>query len=316
MKRLFAGLALVVLALLIVAAWIITRAPSRERLGEPAMTGQQGPGEPSVQPGRPEINLRVNGLAPKTEPFVLMQGEPLLVEFQLRHPDRHAKEPILLEPPTGSWAERAKILVTDGRGTPSAWRFVVTGKPSPGGLALQPAAVTTLVLRMEEGARAAVIPGSYRMIARLDLEDGRGFRGTVDSEAASVNVVAAPASPVGMALGRRQLLRVRDALLRGDVAAAEVAATEMQRAEPRRPEGFIGMALVEEAKGQRSRAIQSVELAISRVSGGDPDRVARGDKANPGGLMEPKQPPKAVPVEYFELLRRIERLPPVNPPKR
>jgi len=306
-KRLFAGLALVVVAALITLTIVIIRDTPAAGSGDAA----------AAQAGVPEISLRLNGFAPGTKPFVLTQGEPLLVEFQLRHPDRHAKEPILLEPPTGSWAERAKILVTDGRGTPSAWRFVVTGKPSPGGLALQPAAVSTLVLRMEEGARAAIIPGSYRLIARLDLEDSRGFRGTVDSEAASVNVVAAPASPVGMALGRRQLLRVRDALLRGDVAAAEVAATEMQRAEPRRPEGFIGMALVEEAKGQRSRAIQSVELAISRVSGGDPDEVARGgSKANPGGRIEPKQPPKAVPVEYFELLRRIERLPPVNPPKR
>lgn len=315
MKRLFAGLALVaVLAASAVAVLYIRRAPSPERPGDTTATRQQRPGEAAVQPGAPEIALRLNGLAPGTEPFVLTPGEPVLVEVQLRHPDRRAKEPIRLEPRTGSWAERVKIVVADGRGAASAWRFVVTGKPSAGGLALQPAAVTTLVLRMDQEARAAVVPGSYKVFARLDLGDGRGFRGTVDSEAANVIVVAASAAPVGAALGRRQLLRVRDALLRGDVAGAESAATEMQREEPRRPEGFIGMALVQEAKGERSRGILSVELAISRAMGAELEEPTREDsKAKLRPQTEPKQPPKPVPVEYYELLRRLERLPPGPP---
>jgi len=315
MRRLFAGLALVVLlAALAVAVLKIRRPASLERLGDTATTRQQRPGEIAVQAGAPEIALRVNGLAPGTEPFVLMAGEPVLVEVQLWHPDRRAKEPIRLEPPTGSWAERVKIVVTDGRGTASAWRFVITGKPSGGGLGLQPAAVTTLVLRMDQDARATVVPGSYKMFARLDLGDGRGFRGTVDSEAANVNVVAASGAPVGASLGRRQLIRVRDALLRGDVPGAEAAATEMQRADPRRPEGFIAMALVQEARGERSRAILSVNIAISRAMGGEEEELSPDDtKTKPQQSTLPKQPPKPVPVEYYELLRRLERLPPGPP---
>ena len=314
MKKLFAGLVVVVLlAALTVAVLKIRRAPSPTRSGDTAATRQQRPAEAAVPTSStPAIALRLNGLAPGTEPFVLTPGEPVLVEVQLRHPDRRAKEPIRLEPPTGSWAERAKIVVSDAGGAAVAWRFVVTGNPSAGGLALQPATVTTLVLRIDQDARAAVVPGSYKMIARLDLGDGRGFRGTVDSEAANVNVVAALAAPVGAALGRRQLIRVRDALLRGDVPAAETAATEMQRTEPRRPEGFIAMALVHEARGERSRAILSVEMAISRAMGGDElDELAQKDSATrPPQQTGPKQPPKPVPVEYYDLLRRLERLPP------
>ncbi len=123
------------------------------------------------------IALRLNGLAPGNAPFVLTPGEPILVEVQLRHPDRRAKDPIRLEPPSGSWSDRVKVIVTDARGAAGGWRFIVTGKPSAGGLALQPAAVTTLVLRMDKDARATVVPGSYKMLARLDLGDGRGFRG-------------------------------------------------------------------------------------------------------------------------------------------
>lgn len=312
MKRLLVGLALiVVLAALVVAALTIRRAPSPERPPDTAALRQQPSGGAPVQAAAaPAIALRLNGLAPRTEPFVLTPGEPVLVEVQLRHSDRRAKDPIRLEPPTGSWAERAKVIVTDGRGAVSAWKFVATGKPSAGGLALQPAAVTTLVLRMDQDARAAVVPGSYTMIAQLDLGDGRGFRGTVDSAAANVNVVALAQAPVGAALGRRQLLRVRDALLRGDVPAADTAASEMLRAEPRRPEGFIGMALVHEARGERSRAILSVDIAISRVMGGDVGALAPGaSNATPRPQIGQK-PPKPVPVEYYELLRRLENLPP------
>jgi len=283
MKKLFAGLALVVLG----AAFVV-----------------------AAQPGAPEISLRINGLAAGTEPFVLTAGEPVLVEIQLRHPDRRGKEPIRLEPLVGGWAERVKIVVTDGRGAASAWRFVVAGKPSAGGLALQPATVTTLVLRMDQDARVAVVPGSYRMIARLDLGDGRGFRGTVDSEMASVNVVAASTAPVGAVLGRRQLLRVRDALLRGDMPGADTAAGDMLRAEPRRPEGFIAMALVQEARGERSRAILSVNIAISRARGGEEEGLAQeGRMTAPQQPTGPKHPLKPVPVEYYELLRRLEDLP-------
>lgn len=313
MKRLFIGLALVVvLAALAVVVLKIRRAPSPARAGDSAVTRPQQPGEAAMQlTAAPAIALRLNGRSPGPEPFVLTPGEPMLVEVQLRHPDRHAKEPIHLEPPTGGWADRAKIVVTDVSGTASAWRFVVTGKPSPGGLALQPRAVTTLVLRMDQDARAVVVPGAYKMIARLDLGDGRGFRGTVDSAAAKINVVAAPAAQVGAALGRRQLLRVRDALLRGDVAGAETAAAEMQRAEPRRPEGFIGMALVHEARGERSRAILSVDIAISRAMGGEEEQLAQeGKMTKPQQPPGQRQPPKPVPVEYYEMLRRLEKLPP------
>jgi hypothetical protein len=316
MKRLLLGLALVtVLAFAAFAVLKLGRAPSPVTSGETPATRSQRPGEAAPRLAAPSVDLRVNGLPSGAAPFVLTLGEPVLVEVQLRHPDRRAKDPIRLEPPSGNWAERVKIVVTDAGGKAAEWPFVVTGRPSAGGLALQPSAVTTLVLRIDQGARSAVVPGSYRMSARLDLDDGRGFRGKVDSAPASVDVVAPQAPPVGAALGRRQLLRVRDALLRGDAAAADTSAMEMLRAEPRRPESFIALALVQEARGERSRAILSTETAISRVLDGlEPEPAPASGKPAPRQKAGPKQAtkpvPKPVPVEYVELLHRLERLPP------
>jgi hypothetical protein len=112
---------------------------------------------------------------------------------------------------------------------------------------------------------------------------------------------------VGAALGRRQLLRVQDALLRGDVPGAGASALEMVLAEPHRPEGFVALALVQEARGQRSRAILSAEIAISRALDGGETDPAGGTPA-PRKKVAPRQP-KPVPVEYHELLRRLERHP-------
>ena len=293
MKRLFPGLALVV----VIAAATAATSPSP-------------PAEPTAPfAAAPAIALRLNGRSPGAEAFELTPGEPVIVEVQLRHTDWNAKEPIRLEPSSGSWAGRVKIVVTAADGRIAAWPFAVTGKPSAGGLSLQPATVTTLVLCLDQAARTAVAPGSYQMSARLDLGDGRGFRGTVDSEPANVNVVAAPTALVGAALGRRQLLRVRDALLHGDVAGAEAAAKEMLRAEPRRPEGFLGLALVHEARGERSRAILAAEMAISCAMGGDELAEPKQPEAAAPPPPAPKPPPKPVPVEYYELLDRLERLP-------
>lgn len=296
MKRIVAAFVVVVVAAALAASLLRSRdAPSPQGGHAAAANPQHRFDETVQQPAAPEVTLRLNGVSRRADPLVLTAGEPVLAEVQLRHPDPLAKESIRLEPSSGSWAGRVKIVVTNAKGASAPWRFAITGKPSTGGLALQPGAVTTLVLRVEPDARTSIAPGRYTLAARLDLMDGRGFRGTADSEAVDVNVITPLAPTVGAEFGRRQLLRVRDALLGGDMSAAETAATEMQRAEPRRPEGFVGMALVQEARGELNAAVLSAELAISRAMGDS------GEKST-----ELNSVARLAPLEYYELLDRLE----------
>lgn len=212
----------------------------------------------------PELTLRINGHFPTRKPFELSVGEPVIAEVTLQHPDRNAANPLALDPPTGNWSDRVTLRVTDAQGAVLPWRFSVTGKPSAGALALQPNARTTLVLRMERADSAALVPGDYRITALLNLADGRAWQGTAKSLYCPVRVVVPPAQPDAEQLGRRQLLRVRDALLTGETAQAETAAKEMLHAAPQRPEGFAALALVQEAAGQLKFALISVNIAISR----------------------------------------------------
>ncbi|HUU06777.1 MAG TPA: hypothetical protein VMZ49_12975 [Patescibacteria group bacterium] len=257
----------------------------------------------------PLIALRINGLAAGPGGFVLEQGEPVIAEVQLRHPDRRDGEVIRLEPPSGSWAGRVRIRVTGADGRAAAWLFSITGKPSSGGLGLKPGCLTTLVLRLEPEARAAMAQGAYRVSARLDLEDGLGFRGAIETPALDVVVVMRSREPLWVVLGKRQLLRVRDALLGGDVAGAEAAAREMQRLGPQRPEGFIGMALVHEARGERGPAILAAETALSRTKAGDSGETEPMDGSVQQSRSDPQGPLKEAPLEYYELLDRLRRMP-------
>lgn len=249
----------------------------------------------AAEPPAPTITVRVNGRGASEDAVELWRGEPVIVAVELRHTQRGAKEPILLDPPSGGWATRVKITMTGAAGAavPKA-TFVVAGKPSSGALAIQPDAITTLVTRMEPAAWPAIAPGRYRIGAKLELADGKGWRGTTDAEPVDVAVIDAPSDPKPEALGRRQLLRVNDALLAADLPRAEAAMQEMMTADVRRPEGFVAMALIAEAKGQFALAVTAIDLAIARAAAG-PDPKAK----------VPAKDAKAVPVEYYDLRRRF-----------
>jgi hypothetical protein len=250
----------------------------------------------------PELALRINGHGGTEKALELWRGEPVLVEVVLRQAERGGKA-IVLEPPTGSWATRVKAVVTDGAGADARWAFVVAGKASAAGLALQPDAVSTLVLRMEAKDSAGLVAGKYRMLAKLELADGKGWRGIGQSEAVDVEVMDGPADPKGELLGRRQLLRVSDALLAGDVPRAEGAMRDMLRADSGRPEGFVAMALLAEAKGRRGLALAAIDMAMTRAVQGDVKPPTKPAKAVTG------IPPRPVPLEYYDLRQRFEAMP-------
>jgi len=157
-------------------------------------------------------------------------------------------------------------------------------------------AVTTLVLRLDDPKPTA---GKYQVIARLNLIDGRGWRGLADSESIDLAVTDPTGAPAGMELGQRQILRVRDALLAGEIPRDKAAADEMVHAEFRRPEGFVATALVFAAEGKRRLALLSIDRAIALGSG-----LSRKEApAAAGNVVR-----KPVPFEYYDIRRRFEHM--------
>ena len=130
----------------------------------------------AAQSSGPDITLRLNGRAASAIPLELWRGEPVIAEVLLRHPDRHATEPLRLEPPAGNLASRVQVLAIDEPGRRVPWTFVATGTVPNDGLDLQPNAVTTLVFRLDTTTIAAITPGTYRVWVRLSLADGRAWR--------------------------------------------------------------------------------------------------------------------------------------------
>lgn len=251
----------------------------------------------AAEPTAPEISLRVNGRAADSSPLMLWQGEPIIVEVVLRHANRGDVEPLVLDPPDASWATRVILAVTDQTGATTAWPLKVVGKPSAGALILQPNTITTLVLRLDD---PKPIAGKYQVLARLNLADGRGWRGLGESEPIDLEVAKPTGALARMELGQRQLLRVRDALLAGEIPRAKSAAKEMVDAEFDRPEGFVATALVFAAEGKRRLALLSIDRAIALASG------LSGVETPSATSVVVRKP---VPFEYYDLRRRFEHIP-------
>jgi hypothetical protein len=257
-----------------------------------------------AEPVAPDVVLRINGHAEASIPLPLWRGEPVIAEVVLRLSDRDSAQPLTLDPPGGGWATCIKLIVTNASGGSETWPFVMTGKPSSSALTLQPDRISTLVLRIEPTNTAALVPGIYHVIARLDLANGRSWRGVTESEAVDVAISPAPVSLIGPDLAKRQLFRVRDALLAGDLGRAQSTADEMLHADFRQPEGPMAMALVYEVKGDRRKALIYIDVAINCVSG-SADSVLTENAV--------KTPLKPIPSEYFDLRRRIEQMPSTDP---
>ena len=251
-----------------------------------------------AEPPPPELVLRINGRFAQAAPLPLWQGEPVIAEVVLRNPGPAGAAPIILAPPAGSWAARVAVTARDDAGVSAQWSFSPVGQPSAGALALEPAAVTTLLLRLEPAASASAAPGRRSLVARLDLADGTGWRGVAESEPVAAEVVAPPASPAGETLAQQQLLRVRAALLAHDFAGAQAAANTLLAADRARPEGYVALALLHEARGERQLALVNLDAAMARAAG-------LPDEAPAAGTAEPKP----IPFEYYDLRRRIEALP-------
>ena len=253
-----------------------------------------------ADPPAPELVLRINGRFAQAAPVPLWQGEPVIAEVLLRNRGPADGPAIGLAPPAGSWAARVTVTARDRTGVSTVWAFAVVGRTSAGALALQPRAVTTLLLRLDPAASATIAPGRQDLTARLDLADGTGWRGVADSEPVAIEIVAPPALPEGEALVHQQLLRVRAALLAHDFAAAEAAANVLLAADRMRPEGFLALALLHEARGERLLALDNLDAAVARATGLPQDGPAPGAAA-------PK--PQPIPLEYYDLRQRIEALP-------
>ncbi len=253
-----------------------------------------------AEPPAPELVLRINGRFAQAAPLQLWRGEPVIAEVVLRNRGPAGAAPMVLAPPAGGWATRVTVTARDGSGATSAWPFTVAGTPSPGALALQPRAVTTLLLLLVPASSATITPGRQSLVVRLDLADGTGWRGVAESDPVTVEVVAPPAAPSGEALGQQQLLRVRAALLTHDFAAAEAAANLLLVADWTRPEGYEALALLHEARGERQVALIYLDAAMARVAGIP-------DEPPAPGAAEPK--PNPIPFEYYDLRRRIEAMP-------
>lgn len=161
----------------------------------------------------PELSLSLRGV----DDDVVEQGDPMIIAVRLEAPPA-AVAPIALAPTSGSWVDAITVELLPDDGGAAVARATVVGNVTAPQATLSATRVAGGLWRIVPDATLRVMPGTYRVRARLAITSGRGWTGEVDSDERTVQVVTASDSSARVT--QRTVLRARNALLDGRIQDA------------------------------------------------------------------------------------------------
>jgi hypothetical protein len=215
----------------------------------------------------------------------VLQGEPLRIAVRLEAP-RGAT--ISLAPTTGTWVDAVFVELFDATGKRVLARAEVQGKPDDGVATLSGVRHAELdaggLWRFAPQALATLTPGPYVVRARLTIDSGTGWKGTVAGRDEHVTLI----SPTDQSVTEedRVLTRARSNFLDGQLEPAADALDQWLLATPRAgDEALILRARIAERMGEEGIARLCAQVAARRETG-----PLRGEGPSPA----------------FEILRRLE----------
>jgi hypothetical protein len=208
----------------------------------------------------PELSLSLQGIANET----VEQGEPLRVTVRIEAPERSTVA-WTLAPASGTWADAVAVeILPENRDEPLA-RGAVVGTPDQPHAVIDRDRVAGGLWRFGPDAMQRLVPGTYRVRAKLTVRDGAGWKGTAESETLTLTVMAASQAPERV--GLKALALARDALLAGEPEkAAKLLDPELTR-DPKQFRHLLLRAAVAERAGNYLAA--ELCLYVARLSAGE-----------------------------------------------
>lgn len=176
--------------------------------------------------GQPELSISLRGISGGA----VEVGEPFRVAVRLDVSDGGAPN-VELAPASGSWIDATvvEIISTDGllvpvvsrpaKATASSMAVALNADNPAHGLWWFPAESTSVAA-----------PGNYQVRAKMEIRDGPGWRGAVESEPAPLRVVAASNDPDRVR--ERKLNHAHAAILAGEPAKAGEILRAMLEGDP------------------------------------------------------------------------------------
>lgn len=214
----------------------------------------------------PELSLSLRGVADGS----IEEKEPFSVAVRVDAPGS-ADASLVLAPATGTWIEATVVEIAasaDGPALATARPAAVTGAAAPARLTYEKPATGLWWFPPESVSNLSA--GNYLVRARLAINDGSGWKGSVVAEPISLRTVAASNDPARVT--QRTLARARAAALGGQLSrAAEILDAALAGDANNVP--LLGArAAVSLGLGQRWGAQSLVQraLLLSRQQAGEP----------------------------------------------
>lgn len=153
----------------------------------------------------PELGASLNGGRQAT----IEPGWPLMADVEVHNA---ADQELVLAPVGATWVAALGFAVTDGSGTPSTWSFAPATDPPSTALRLPARSVVRFTMVRGGNSTESLAPGTYVVVAQLEVRDGEGWRGKVESLPMEIVVHDAGSSGEDALRG--------DAITRARIAAA------------------------------------------------------------------------------------------------
>lgn len=195
----------------------------------------------------PELTLALRGIAAG----VLEQGQGLQVAVRLEIP-ADSTGSVLLAPATGPWSEAIAVELRRVAGEGVVARARAAARPTQPHALLEAEQVAHGLYLFPAAETSGIATGEYTVLARLEIVDGPGWRGRVESPPATVRIEPASGSAAGEV--RAALGRATEALASGSPESSAGILDALLARRPDEPGLLVMRALLSLAAGDLGAA--------------------------------------------------------------
>jgi hypothetical protein len=189
--------------------------------------------------------------------FDLMRGWPLIVKVMVMHSQRFQLSPkpadLVVEPASGAWYDAVSFSQN--------WTLKLAQTPDTSALVLPSRSIYEAIWQMSGDDTAALPPGKFTLTAHLEVKDGGGWTGAVDSPPVVVNIIDEPASLTTDQQAARALLKARYAVNQEDFNSAGLTVDALLADQPSNPQALAMRALLWEQAGDLTAAALAAAAA-------------------------------------------------------
>jgi hypothetical protein len=234
-----------------------------------------------AQAPAPQLAISANASAS----VELMRGWPLIVKIMVMHSQRFQLSPkpadLVVQPAAAGWYDAVTFSQT--------WPLRLAQTPDTSALVLPSRSMYEAIWQMSGDDTSSLPLGTYSLTAHLEVSDGGGWTGAVDSPPVTVNVIDEPSILTPDQQAEKTLAQTRFTINQGDFNTAGLMVDALLVDQPSNPRVLGMRALLSEQAGDLATAAAAAAAASSAAANAPPppgDPAAQRVISDPGTFYQ------------------------------